>query len=316
MTTKDEKLDILLKKAEEFGYKTKVLDQEAQVASLEKDGKRRFVVGPLVPLNTTVSAKISRDKNLTKKILSDIQIMTPRGNVYSSWEKLEAAVKNNEVNFPLVVKPNSAALGSKVSVDIRDLDGLKQAFDWVAESYPNVLVEEFVPWEDHRLFVVDGKMVAAAKRVQPYVTGDGKKTLRELVDDLNETKVEKKVQLDNEAKRYLKMQDVDLDSVIRDGEKVVIRGNANIQTGGFIVDVTDEVAKEFKEVAEKAAHELGMRLAGVDVLAEDISDGKRGYVITELNGLPSYPYVHDHPDIGEPREVLDKVLEASFRDLF
>lgn len=316
MSEKKEKFKMLLDKAKELGYSVKVMSEEKQIAKLTKDGKSRFVVGPLMPLNTTVSAKISRDKNLTKEILSDIKLTTPRGGVYTQWSKLEDAVKRSEISYPLVVKPNDAALGSAVSVDIRDIEGLKQAFDWVQENHTEALVEEFIPWEDFRLFVVDGKMVAAAKRVQPFVTGDGESTLAKLIDELNETKKEKKVQVDEEAMRYLKMQEVDMDSVIKKDEKIVIRGNANIQTGGFIVDVTYDVASNFIEIAEKAAHELGLRLAGVDMLCEDITNGNSGYVITELNGLPSYPYVHGHPDIGTPRDPIDKVLDAVFRDLF
>ncbi len=313
MSEKEEKFQILLNKAKELGYRTEVISVKKQIARLSKGGKSRFIIGPLLPLNTTVSARLSRDKNMTKKILSQAGINTPQGGVYEGWSGVVDALQKSEISFPLVVKPNNAALGSRVSVDIREATALKKAFAWVQEEYPDVLIEEFLPWEDHRLFVVDGKMLAAAKRVPPYIIGDGISTLAELIENLNQKKKDKKVRVDAEARRYLALQERQMDSIITNGEKVIIRGNANIQTGGFIVDVTDSVDPKFKEIAENCAYALGMRLAGVDILCEDIGKAQSKYAVTELNGLPSYPYIHDHPDEGTPRDPIVEVLKAVFR---
>ena len=112
------------------------------------------------------------------------------------------------------------------------------------------------------------------------------------------------------------MKRITLGDVIEKDKKVQLRGNANIQTGGFIEDVTDVISEKFIKISEEVAKELNMRMVGVDLLCEDIKDENSRYAITEVNGLPSYPYIHDHPDIGEPRETLSYVLEAIFKDEF
>lgn len=308
-----EEFKVFLKKAHDLGYKAEIISEEGLVGRLTKDDKRRYVIGALLPLNTSVSARLSKDKYITKKILSDIGISVPNGILATNWEEVEKALSDHKITFPLVVKPNSAALGTLVSVNLTKKDELKKSLANVFEKYTEAIVEEFLPWNDHRLFVVDGKMEAAARRIQPYVMGDGISNVQDLVNALNAKKGEKKVQIDDEAKRYLKNQDLDLDSILESGRKIQIRGNANIQTGGFIEDVTDIIDKKFVSIAETSARELGMRLSGVDMLCEDIKNSKSPYVITEVNGLPSYPYIHDHPDIGKPRDPVVEVLKAIFK---
>lgn len=303
---------MFLKKAERLGYKTEVLSQEDLVARLTKNNKRRYIIGALFPLNTSVSAKLSKDKYLTKKILSDIKISVPKGILARNWQEAEAGLSDNKISFPLVVKPNTGALGEMVSVNLTNKDELKRSLDVIFKKYSQAIVEEYLPWDDYRIFVVDAKAQAVARRVQPYVIGDGFSTLKELIDALNEEKAEKKVLVDDEAKRCLKKQALKLQSVVKHGQKVRIRDNANIQTGGFIEDVTDVIKKKFLSIAETAARELNMRLVGVDMLCKDIENDKSPYVITEVNGLPSQ--IHDHPDKGKPRDPDAEVLKAIFRN--
>jgi cyanophycin synthetase len=169
--------------------------------------------------------------------------------------------------------------------------------------------------------VVDGKLVAAAKRVPARVVGDGTSTIEELVRIANldprrgagQRSSWTRLELDEDSDRLLAGLGYDRGSVAREGETVYLRRIANTSAGGTAVDVTDEVHPENREIAERAAIAIGLDIAGVDLLVHDIAQPMRaqGGVICEINSRPGLRK-HLWPAEGRPRDVIAPILDMLF----
>ena len=182
----------------------------------------------------------------------------------------------------------------------------------------DVLIEEFIDGKDYRFLVVGNKVSAVMERVPACVIGNGKLTIRQLISQFNKQpmvgkKYEKpmcKIKLNGEVKRTLKKQGRKLTYVPWNGERVGLRQNANISTGGIGKDATNEVNKDLKDLAVRAAEAIGMSITGVDILYDALSD--RAYVV-ELNDCPGID-IHHYPVIGKPRDVASDVIDLLFRE--
>lgn len=306
----EDKLEHILEVAESLGIQAEVIRDKPTVLELKKDSAVRYFIFGLLPFNSTTSAKLSRDKDLTKEILRKAGVNTPKGFLVSKWEDVLCLLGDGSLSFPLVAKPNTEALGKGVVAGIQDEVELKTSFTRLAREFEEVLVEQFSEGDDHRFLVFRGEVLAVAKRIQPRVVGDGVSTVKELIEEFYKDR-KKKVRVDHEVERVLGRQGLSIDSIPDTGQTVSLRANANIYTGGLAEDVTDKVAPEYKELAVKAASLLGLVVAGVDLLTQDVSQYREDYVITEVNSVPGYD-IHQTPDIGEPYDFTPRILEALF----
>lgn len=307
---RNDKLEHILEVAESLGIQAEVIRQKPTVLELRKGLAIRYFVFGLLPFNSTTSAKLARDKDLTKEILRRAGINTPKGFLVGKWEDVLRLLQDRELSFPLVAKPNTEALGKGVVAGIKDENELKTAFTRLASEFEEILVEQFIEGDDHRFMVFQGEVLAVAKRIQPRVVGNGVSRVGELIEEFYRDR-KKKVRVDHEVERVLSRQDLSMDSVPPTGQTVSLRSNANIYTGGLIEDVTDKVAPEYKELAVKAAKLLSLVVAGVDLLTKDVSNYRDDYAITEVNSVPGYD-IHQTPDKGAAYDFTPRMLEALF----
>ena len=183
------------------------------------------------------------------------------------------------------------------------------------------MVESYIEGYDHRILIVDGKLVAAAKRVPGHVVGDGKNTIEQLVAIVNDDprrgvgheKVLTRLELDDEAQRLLAKLDYDSSTVPAKGEVVYLRSTANLSTGGTAIDVTDIIHPDNREMAIRAIKAIGLDIGGVDFLTKDIAESYReaGGGICEVNAGPGFR-MHVAPSEGTPRDVAGPVIDMLF----
>lgn len=252
-------------------------------------------------LNSKESVEKSKNKFMTKEILLENGLSVAKGFLARQWEEVLQEIDSKQVDFPLVAKPNNSSKGAMVFANIVDLKDLKTAFERIKKEYDEVLLEEYVEGSDYRFFVLDGKVLAVAKRTLPFVNGDGKTRIRDLIP--------KKVLLDWEVERNLKDQDLDLDSVPEEGIEIVLRGNSNMSTGGMVENVTGKINTRFSDIAESVAKILDLRLVGVDMIIKDASNSNSSYCVLETNAAPGFK-IHKSPDIGESIDLMPFVLQA------
>ena len=268
-----------------------------------------------------IGVEIAGDKSETSRLLNDLGLPVPQQMiVYSAKEAMRAA---RRIGFPVVVKPLDGNHGRGVSINLMSEDAVAVAH---AEAYAQgkssgVIVESFITGFDHRMLVVNGALVAAAKRVPGHVVGDGKLTIAQLVEEVNKDprrgighqKVLTNLELDAQAERLMADAGLTADSVLEDGRLFYLRSTANLSTGGTAIDVTDIVHPDNKDMAERAVVAVGLDVGGVDFLIDDITKSYEdiGGAIVEVNAAPGFR-MHVAPSEGQPRDVAGKVMEMLF----
>ncbi len=266
-----------------------------------------------------ISVEIASDKELTNRILAQLGLPVARQYTVSSVEEaLEAA---GEMGFPLVVKPLDANHGRGVSIGITTLPQVAVAFEQALLHSDEVLLESFIPGFDHRMLVVDGELVAAAKRVPGHVVGDGVSNIAQLVERVNvdprrgigHEKVLTRLELDFQATRLMSLAGHSAQTVLPEGQVFYLRSTGNLSTGGTAIDVTDAVHPDNREMAVRAAKAIGLDVCGVDFLSTDIGRSYRdvGGAICEINAAPGFR-MHVSPAEGRSRDVAGAVMDMLF----
>ncbi|MEM9384932.1 MAG: cyanophycin synthetase [Pseudomonadota bacterium] len=268
---------------------------------------------------SNIAVELASDKEETNAILRDLGLPVPQQfTVQSAARAVRAAER---IGYPVVVKPLSANHGRGVTTNLFTPEDVEVAFEKAAEHGRSILVESFIQGLDHRLLVVNGELVAAAKRVPGHVVGDGEHTIRQLVDIVNEDprrgvgheKVLTRLEFDHQAERLLKELGYTADTVPPAGETVYLRTTANLSTGGTAIDVTDVIHPDNREMAIKTILAIGLDVGGVDFLTTDITQSYRevGGAICEVNAGPGFR-MHVAPSEGKARDVAGPVIDMLF----
>lgn len=262
-----------------------------------------------------ISADVAQDKNLTKKILEQNFLPVPLGFIASTEEEVVANLY--DLTPPYVVKPLDGNHGRGVCLNLNSLEEVKEAFHFARGISEEIIVEEMCAGSDYRVLVLDGKLIAAAERRPPFVTGDGEKTLSQLIDILNtdpargagHDNVLSLIEVDHIIENHLKKLNISLNDVIEKGRVVRLRENANLSSGGTASDVTDIVHPEVVALCERAARIVGLDICGIDLIHKDITlPVSAGAKIIEVNAGPGIR-MHIAPSEGKGRPVAEMILE-------
>jgi cyanophycin synthetase len=268
-----------------------------------------------------ISVELASDKEETNSILRDLGLPVPMQQaVRSAAEARRAAEK---IGYPVVLKPLAGNHGRGVSINLKTPDEVEMAFEKAREHGRTVVVESYIEGFDHRLLVVNGELVAAAKRMPGHVVGDGRHTVEELVEIVNQDprrgigheKVLTRLEFDHQAERLLAKLGYDRKTVPPAGETVFLRSTANLSTGGTAIDVTDIIHPDNREMAIRTINAIGLDIGGVDFLTREIAESYRdaGGGICEVNAGPGFR-MHVAPSEGTPRDVAGPVLDMLFPD--
>ena len=268
-----------------------------------------------------IAVEIASDKEDTRNLLEGLGLPVPRQElVYSEDGAVEAA---ESIGYPVVTKPLNANHGRGVSIRLTDEAAVRAGFAMARQhgTSSGVLVESFVSGFDHRMLVVNGQLVAVAKRVPGHVVGDGTHTIEELVAIVNEDprrgvgheKVLTQLQFDDQAERLLAEAGCTPETVLPAGETFYLRSTANLSTGGTAIDLTDVVHPDNRDMAVRAVRAVGLDVGGVDFLSDDVSRSYRdvGGAIVEVNAAPGFR-MHVAPSEGTPRNVAEPVMDMLF----
>ena len=264
-----------------------------------------------------IAEGISRDKDLTKSLLQSCGIPIPEGQLVSSPAEAWAAAQ--EIGLPVVVKPSDANHGRGVSLELCERAEIEAAYAIAEREGSQVMVERFIRGDEHRLLMVAGELVAATRGESLWIEGDGKSSVAELIDlQINsdprrgeaETFPLEPVLLEREAATclLLERQGMQGGSVPAAGQRVLIQRNGNMTN-----DITDQVHADTAAIAALAARVVGLDIAGIDLMAEDISRplDEQGAAIVEVNAGPGL-LMHLKPATGEARPVGRAIVDALF----
>ena len=265
---------------------------------------------------SAIAEGISRDKDLTKRLLSAAGVPVPEGRTVESAEAAWEAAE--DIGLPVVVKPSDGNHARGVSLNLTTRDEVMHAFAAAEKEGSEVIVERFIPGQEHRLLVVGGKVVAATRGEIIRVGGDGRSTIAQLIDTQVNTDPRRgeEEHLPLETLRpndpvlllLLLRQGLAPDSVLPRGESAVVQ-----RTGNMAIDVTGQVHPDIAEQMALAARVVGLDIAGIDLVVEDIGQplDAQGGAIVEVNAGPGL-LMHLKPAVGRAQPVGEAIANHLF----
>lgn len=291
---------------------------ESGVTRCEKDGKELFFKSTASSLTPAYGVFAAENKALTYSLLSLNGVATPDTVALGVDQPIDGALKLLGAYGTVVVKPVDTNHGDGISIGVTDQIGLERAIAFARSAggkEPDVIIQQQVKGDEYRFLVVEGKVIAVASRRPPQVTGDGRLTVKELIDQKNDdprrgaghmstlTLINLDDVMQHKGEDFLK-------TVVPKGETVRILETSNLSKGGEAVDFTDIASPALKKLAVKAAEYCFLGIAGVDVMTKDItSDSTDDSYIIEVNLTPGIR-MHQFPSEGKPRDVAKIIFEA------
>ncbi len=288
---------------------------EANLLQLGYGANQRRIWTAETSRTSAIAEGISRNKDLTRQLLNACGVPVPQGRMVESADEAWEAAES--IGLPVVVKPSDGNHGRGVFTNLTTRAEVDAAYAIAVDEGSGVIVERFIEGDEHRLLVVGGRVIAAARGEVAQVVGDGRSTIRELIESQinsdprrgnDEDHPLNVVRLDSAARLELARQGMDGDTVPPAGVEVVIQRNGNVSH-----DVTDLVHPEVAEQVSLAARVVGLDIAGVDLVTRDISRplDEQGGAIVEVNAGPGL-LMHLKPASGTPRPVGRAIVDDLF----
>ncbi len=311
---------IILREAFALGIEVEIIDRKENFLRLKKGNHQEFVKeASKTRLDSLMTYLVMENKIASKLVLLENGIRVPQGKSFSN---IDAALENFHLfeEMKKVIKPATTNFG--IGIGIMETGESLQIFEnhlKVAFSFStSVIVEEFIEGPEYRFLVLGDEVVAVCNRVPANVQGDGKSTIKHLVESKNQdprrgeghkTPLEK-IQISDIEKQILLQQGLTIESIAPLGQVVYLRKNSNISTGGDSLDKTEFVHPEFKEIALRSARAAGAVICGIDIISTQIEKkpDPKFYAILEINFNPVL-YIHEFPYEGTPRRVGKKILQ-------
>lgn len=316
-----------------WGPSTEVILQEAEaqkipwlplaarsIIQLGYGKYQRRIQATLSDRTGILAVELASDKESTKTMLQAAGVPVPRGTTIRYLDELDEAIEKVG-GFPVVIKPLSGNHGRGITLNIDSWELAEVAYDAAKDVSREVIVEHYYSGRDHRVLVVDNKVVAVAERVPAHVIGDGKSTIEALIERTNQDpqrgegheNVLTRIEIDRTTRQLLRRQGDSLDTVLPTGKVYYLQTTANLSTGGIAIDRTDEIHPENVWLVQRVVKIIGLDIAGLDIVTPDISRPLRevGGAVIEVNAAPGFR-MHVCPSQGTSRNVAKPVLEMLF----
>ena len=270
---------LLLREAIKRGVLMEIMDRKENFVKLQRDKNIQYVKqATKTSLDNYASVLAMENKLVTKKILRDNGLRVPKGYEYTAAETAKADFPLFQ-GKPVVIKPNQTNFGIGITIlnDNTDKKIYQRAIDIAFEHDSTILIEEFITGKEYRFFLIGNEVAGILHRVPANVTGDGVKSIRELVEIKNQDPLRgkgyrtplEKIQLGEAEAIFLQTQNKDFEYTPTLGETVFLRENSNISTGGDSIDFTDKIPNSYKQIAIAAAKYLNVAITGLDMIIPD-----------------------------------------------
>lgn len=288
----------LVKRALESGINVELISRENKITRFQYGQDAFFIRGKNVPAYRRMG-EMTKNKVVTKMILEDFDIRTPRGFEATSLNEAKRLIKKNKLSYPVIIKPSAGTRGLGVTWDIHTNSNIEKAIthfelasaqhDFLTSKSKTFLVEEMFQGHEYRVLGLDGKVISCVEKIPASITGDGHSSIKKLIHDFNQTRLPGFfIHVDKVARETLKKNKLTLKSILPEGHTLRLRNNLNMSDGGRSIDVTAQLHPVLKKICIKAIHSVGLTFGGVDLMADDISNPKTRYVILEINSNPYY----------------------------
>ena len=282
-------------------------------------GKQGRMIEATIGANTScISTDIASDKMLTKELL--IQQNIPVADGAKIYNAISLLKEGERIGYPLVIKPRFGSKGNGVALNLKSDKELIKAYNYLKDIHNELMIERYIEGNDYRVCVVNYNVVAVSLRIPPFIIGDGKNNIKNLIRMLNSDskrgydheKPLTKIKIDESLLKFLEKQNMNLLTIPEKGEKIKLRENANLSTGGIAIDCTDKISEENKKICIRAAQTIGLDICGIDIKTTDIEKSlHENGVIMEINAAPGIR-MHHYPTEGRVRDVGEAILKLQY----
>lgn len=305
------------------GVSVELLDYDRMILEARLGQHTELFMDIMSSINPVPPSQIGEDKILNRLVLERAGIKIPNGRGFAPRAIEEAIEFAGSLRLPVVVKPVHGSGGENIYLGIESLAELREIISHLTaktEQRMHFIVEEQVPGEEHRIFITREGKFAALRIEAPYVVGDGMRNIASLADDESfrrmnpRSRCSGQIVLDDIADRFLAHQGRSREYVPQSGEKLYVRPNSNVMTGGLAHDCTDAIHPSLVEVARRALGAFrSAPFAGIDIMCVDPSVEQREelYTVIEANTLPGIG-VHMAPSTGQSRDVAKMIIDLVF----
>jgi GNAT-family acetyltransferase (TIGR03103 family) len=296
---------IIVDEARRRGILVEVTDAEGGFFRLTHGGRSVHCRESLSELTSGVAVSICDDKAVTRRVVKRAGVIVPDQIEAGDRQALAAFLERHRA---VVVKPARGEQGRGVAAGLDNLEAVERAIEAAQRVSDRVLVEQFVEGEDLRLVVIGYQLVAAATRRAARIVGDGRSTIRALIEAQSRRRAaatggESRIPLDAETERCVAKAGLSLDDVASAGLEIPVRKAANLHTGGTIHDVTHIVHPELVDAAVRAARAIQIPVVGIDFMVP--APDQPGYAFIEANervGLANH----------EPQPTAQRFIDLLF----
>jgi GNAT-family acetyltransferase (TIGR03103 family) len=301
---------IIVNEALRRGIYVEVDDAEGGFFRLTYGGRSVHCRESLSEFTNAVAMSICDDKAVTRRIVSKVGVKVPEQMSAGAWDAAEQETVSAflQQHGAVVVKPSRGEQGKGVAVGLTTMEEVAAAVGKARSFSDRVVIEQMVEGMDLRIIVIDYRVVAAAVRVPPRVVGDGRATIRDLIEAQSRrrstaTRGESTIPIDDETERCLARAGHKLDDIPPEGTEIQVRNTANLHTGGTIHDVTDELHPQLAEAAISAARAIEIPVVGIDLMVK--SPREPHYAFIEANERPG---LANH----EPQPTAERFVDLLF----
>lgn len=306
---------VIIKEAIMNGINANILDEKKCIVELRKGDKREIVVqATRTSKDSSGLQYIVNDKYVAKNIMQKSGINVPEGTVVSI--DMDANTINEVIeeyiNIPIVIKPKSTNFGTGITIFQKgaNQEQIKKAIEYSLKFDDTVLIENYIKGKEYRFLVIDNKCATVTWRRNASIVGDGKSNIEELITAKNNETWHKfmhsQIKSDNGLKEYFSKNKILMTDIPKIGERVTLRGNSNVSSGGESIDMTDIMPQYFKEIAEKVSKCFNAKICGVDIIIDDME--KENCTVLEVNSNPGI-YIQRWPYEGEERRIGFEILK-------
>jgi len=289
---------------------------------LEYDGKKETIIGQRISSLSYNAFFICNNKEVTRTFLKENGIATTEGQMFYKNEMENAIDYSKKIGYPVVAKPVDGTWGKNVFLELKNEEQVKIAIEKILGSKERFLIEKQFIGHEYRILATNQKLLGVINRIPANVVGDGKSTIKELIEIKNKDPRRGeghstslvRIKIDEDIIENLQEQNLNLESIPQKDKQILLRKNSNLSTGGDSIDITDEIHPKIKELAPKIIASIpNLPYAGFDFMTPDITKDpdEVGYAVIEINDSPMLS-MHHFPYIGKERNVAKDVIDIAF----
>lgn len=310
---------VIIEEAKKLWFEVEILQANKNFYRIKWNSKEVYFKSNDFWWDSSLWDKIADDKELTNIILWRNWFEIPR-SIYVNKDELENFnLDEHNLRFPLVTKPVSEWHWDWVTVGIKSNEELDYGIKEALKYGDNIIIQNFIEWDEHRILVIWDKVVLWIKRIPAFVIWDWIHKIEELIEIENKNPMRGSwyenilslIEIDDRLIKYIEKNWYNLDTIPKKDTRIQLRGVSNIWAWWILVNVTAKLSKELKEECVRIAKLVWLKVVWIDIITKDlwVSLKNSNWAIIEINSWPWFWWDFELTWVNTWLELLKYVFD-------